>query len=268
MNEDPLEQLKRDIEREQYDPYWWDRVEIDLDHDNVAQGGCLTGSVLVHAGDANLTISLLLLTLNGWSPALDALDAHPQCLGRDLTLFAGESRRFPFRIDVPSDTPLGTNHLDLLGWPQPDARATFRVDPEEPFGRVARALAEKTGQEIAAWFNGRREGDGMFVQMRPAGSERLLLGPVGMEMRMRGGALEGTLILDEVCPTALDVLRTLFKSNRRRIPFRLPFVEPENAAEELLVLLSQSRSSRDLPLPAAGKEQGPDQLPVPHEERQ
>jgi hypothetical protein len=270
----PLEELKRDIEEENL---WKSGLsprpllptaEIELDRLTVPRGENLVGMACITAGSRELWLDRVALTVNG--VAKTAGSRHGSVtftVTRHVSIAAGETRRIPLWVPIPLDTELGSKMMLLVAG-RCNAAEIFEVEPESHYVELGEELARATGMELQEWAD-LYAGDGVFGRLRPTVGAQLPLVMVGIEMHVREGRMEGALILDAPCRTMGAVLRSLVRSNRRRIPFSFPIEKRDGAGERLLALLqAHLRKQTELPIPAKldGDAVMAENLPIPTSE--
>jgi hypothetical protein len=266
VSDDPLEQLKREIEAEQFGGRYappTPRVRFELDRASVPRGENLSGIIVIEAGRRDLWLDQVNLFIAGMARTVGSRHAASLLsVSRHVNVPAGDSRSLPLWVQVPSDAPLGGKMLWLKGAPV-SAVAHFTVDPERHYADLIEALESVARVDLQAWDEVQGK-TGVLARLRSEGDGLFPPGRLELELRLDGGQLHGAFTFQPRPNTAGAALRSMLRPRRQRQPFRIP-ADQASAGELAALLQSYLSEDRQLPLPSSGAPEAPlaEQLPVP-----
>jgi hypothetical protein len=179
------------------------RIRVVLDAAEVHRSESVTGNIAVQVAEPSRRwVPEVRVALRGGTALGSVRSRVEQIVVNRHRPDSDEVKRFPFSLQVPASTLLGSAQLELTfgggisRW-MPALRLALTVVPERYFVEVAELIGSLSGHWISSWATS-ATGDGVYVQLvpRPAVQDRVSGITVGL--RTVGLHLQGTLTLNTI----------------------------------------------------------------------
>jgi hypothetical protein len=233
------------------------RLELELDTSAAGWGESISGRLVLQGRlrwPVPRLVEIALVTGSG------APIGERRYRWERVALELGEMRTFEFRLVIPAGTP-----------PDPlVVSATVSAPLEAPmlalapvtvllparYRRLVEILEQVSGVPVAGFYS-TGGGDGFGATFTPDEASRDVFDGLRLEMFGSGSSIYGHLEIDPQEQSLADVLKAAAGLDRRRLPFRFPRNDPEEARRFFEQCLRPYLDAvRQLPIPA-GKPQSP-----------